>query len=722
MKQIFQNFKTGKLELLDIPIPALKPGFVLVKNYFSLISPGTEKAAIELAQKSIIEKAKSRPDQVKEVINKIKTDGLLATFQRVMKKLDEPLPLGYSSAGEVMAIGENAEKFEIGDKVACAGGGYACHAEVISVPKNLCVKIPENISYKEASFVTLGVIAMHGIRRTNLTPGEKVAVIGLGLVGQLTCQILKAYGFSVLGFDINPNQVKRALEQGIDGGGNPHQAENLVKSFTDGKGVDAVIITAATKSNEPIELAGKILRDKGRVSAVGDIKIDIPRRIYYKKEIDVFISRSYGPGRYDKEYEEKGQDYPFGYIRWTEKRNMEEFLRLVEKKLIQPEKLITHTFDIEQAQEAYKLILENPNKEEIIGVLFSYKPEKKQKDIIIFRETKEYKPKNQVNIGIVGVGNFAQNIVLPVLKKIPGAYLYAAADTKGINAQKVIKQFQGNYATTDWRKIVEDKNIDLVIVTTRHNLHARIAIEALKQNKNIHVEKPLCLNEEELKEIIKTAQNSKGRLMVGFNRRFAPLMLKTKKIFKNTSPLIILCRINGGFIPKDSWVHDRVDGGGRIIGEACHFVDLCQFLINSAPIRIFAVSIPLGGTVQTEDNFSITLDFKNGSQGLIVYTSLGPKTLPKEYIEIIGEEKAIIIDNFKSDIIYNQNSRKKNHRFSFSQDKGHFNEFKTFIETIQQGKPSPISLKEIIFSTQTTFNIIKSAKEKRIIDISNIWD
>ncbi|MEK7172989.1 MAG: Gfo/Idh/MocA family oxidoreductase [Patescibacteria group bacterium] len=481
-----------------------------------------------------------------------------------------------------------------------------------------------------------------------------------------------------------------------------------------------MIITAATKSNEPIELAGKILRDKGRVSAVGDIKMDIPRRIYYKKEIDIFISRSYGPGRYDKEYEEKGLDYPFSYVRWTEKRNMEEFLRLAEKRLIQPEKLITHTFDIEQAQDAYKLILENPNKEELIGVIFSYKPEKEQKDTITFKEAGEYKPKNQVNIGIVGLGNFAQNIVFPALKKIKGSYLYAAADAKGINSQKIIKQFHGNYATCDWRKIVKDKNIDLVIVTTRHNLHARIAIEALKQNKNVHIEKPLCLNEKELKEIIEAAQNSQGRLMVGFNRRFAPLSIKAKKLFKNISPLIILCRINAGFIPKDHWVHDQVEGGGRIIGEACHFVDFCQFLINSEPTKIFAASIPLGKAIQTEDNFSITLDFKNGSQAVIIYTSMGPKALSKEYIEIIGGEKAIIINNFKSSEFYNQNNRKKEHKFS--QNKGHFNEFESFIKAIQQGKPSPISLKEIISSTQTTFNIVKSAQEKKIINISNIWD
>ncbi|MCD6442031.1 bi-domain-containing oxidoreductase [bacterium] len=719
MKQVLQNFKTGKLELVEVPIPTVKPGFILVKNYYSLISPGTERATIELAKENIIGKAKSRPDQVKQVINKIKTDGIMTTFQRVMKKLDEPLPLGYSSAGEVIKIGENVEGFEVGDRVACAGGGYASHAEIVAIPKNLCVKIPENVSYQKAAFTTLGAIAMQGIRRANLTPGEKVAVIGLGLIGQLTCQILKAYKFQVLGFDINHNQVKRAIiERDIDAGDTPDKAEDLVKSFTQGKGIDAVIIAAATKSNGPIELAGKILRNRGRVSAIGDIKMDVPRRIYYKKELDLRISRSYGPGRYDKNYEEKGQDYPFEYVRWTEKRNMEEFLRLVNKRLVQPKKRITHIFNIEKAKEAYELILNNPKKEEIISVLFLYNPEKEQKNTIFFKEREAYKPKNQVNVGIIGIGNFAQNIALPILKKIKGAHLYAAADAKGINAQKAIKQFKGNYATTDWHKITGDKNIDLVIVTTRHNIHAPITIEALKNNKNVHVEKPLCLNEEELKNIIKATQKSEGRLMVGFNRRFAPHIVKAKEAFKGVVPLMILCRINAGFIPKDSWVHDPVEGGGRIIGEACHFINLCQFLINSSPKKIYASLIPIGKSVQTEDNIAITIDFKNGSRGMILYTSGGPKTLPKEYIEIIGGSKAMIIDNFKSSTIYSSKGKKRIR--GFSQNKGHLNEFKSFIKTIQQGRLSPIPLKEIVLSMQTTFNAIKSAKEKRIIDISNI--
>lgn len=717
MKQIFQNFKTGNLELEEIPTPAIKEGFVLIKNYFSLISAGTEKSVIKLAKKNIIEKARSRPDQVKEVINKIKTDGILTTFQRVMSKLDEPLALGYSSTGEIIEIGENVKEFSIGDKVACAGGGYASHAEIIAVPKNLCVKLPDNVSYQQASFTTLGSIAIQGIRRANLTPGEKIAVIGLGLLGQLTCQILKAYGFPIIGIDINETKIKDCLEQGLlDIGTIPNKTEQLVKSFTKNNGVDAVIITAATKNNQPVELAGKISRKKGKVSIVGDIKMDIPRKVYYEKELDFKISCSYGPGRYDKNYEEKGQDYPFGYVRWTEKRNMEEFVRLINKNLIAPEKLITHIFNIEKAKKAYDFILNNPENEKINGILFSYDTKKEHKNIISFGKNTKYESKNKVNVGLIGVGNFAQGIILPALKKINHAYLLAAADTKGINAKKVIKQFNGQYATTDWHKIIEDKNIDLVIIATRHDLHAPIVIEALKRNKNVHVEKPLCLNKEELKEIIKIAQQSKGRLMVGFNRRFAPLTIKAKKIFKESAPLIISYTINAGFIPKDHWAHDLQEGGGRIIGEVCHFIDLCYYLVGSEPITVSASIIPHQKGVQTEDNIAITLTFKNGSIGTIIYTSLAPKTLPKEKIEIFGENKAMIINNFKSGVIYTSRNKKK--LYSFNQNKGHNDQFQILVDSILQGKPCPVPLKELIFSTQTTFDSIQSAKKKQIINIS----
>lgn len=712
MKQVFQNFKTGKLELVEIPTPTLKPGFLLVKNHYSLISPGTEKAAIELAQKNLLAKARSRPDQVKKIINKIKTDGLITTFGRVMKKLDEPLALGYSSAGEVVGVGSEAEEFKVGDRVACGGGGWACHADVISVPKNLCVRIPENVSYQEACFATIGAIAMQGIRRAELTSGEKVAVIGLGLIGQLTCQILKGYGYPVIGFDISTERVNEAIAQGIEAGGQPDRAGYMVQTFTNGHGVDAVIITAASKSNAPIELAGTILRNGGRVSVVGDVPMDVPRRTYYKKELDVRVSCSYGPGRYDKNYEEKGLDYPFGRVRWTEKRNMEEIIRLVQKKLIRLEPLITHTFPLEQAHDAYDLILKNTNKEKITAVLFSYKTGEPQSDTFFFKEPKAYQPASQIRIGLIGAGNFAQNIVVPSLQKIKEASIHAACDARGIHAKKIISSAKGAYITTDWHKIINDKEINLVIISTRHNLHAPMIIEALKNNKNVHVEKPLCLNKQELKDIKAAAESSTGRLMVGFNRRFARLTRQAKQLFKRHEPLMILCRINAGVVPKDHWVHDPQEGGGRILGEACHFIDLCHFFAGVEADRIYASTIPVEGAIESEDNAAITIDFKNGTRGIIIYTSLAPTTLPKEHIEIIGGNQAFVIDNFKDGIIYSKNTTKKIR--SFSQDKGHLDQFKSLIDAIIGGQPSPIPLKEIIFSTQATLNAFASSKEQKV--------
>lgn len=718
MKQIFLHLKTGQIELAEIPTPALMAGGVLVKNSFSLISAGTERSVIELGQKNLIEKAQARPDLVHQVINKIKTDGLVPTLKAVRQKMDDYLPLGYSSAGEVMAVGEAVKEFRIGDRVACAGGNYASHAEIVFIPKNLCAKIPDNVSWPEAAFATVAAIALEGIRNLNLTHGEKVGVIGLGLIGQLTVQFLKAYGHPVIGFDINEQQIKKAKEMGLDRGviiGRDDSLE-IAKSFTENAGLDAVVVTAATKSDEPIILAGELARKRGKISIVGDVPINIPRKIYYEKELQTIISCSYGPGRYDKNYEEKGIDYPFAYARWTEKRNLEEALRLMADKKINIKPLITHVFEFDKSLEAYNLILNNSKKEEIIGVLLKYPPETKIEPKIIYKEiSKKYQSKNHLNIGLIGIGNFAKSIILPSLKKITNITLLAAADNNGKKAEDVIKKCGGKYATTDYHQIINDPEIDLVIVATRHGSHAKIVIEALENNKNVHVEKPLCLSEDELKKIIEIEQKSKGRLMVGFNRRFAPLTLKTKEIFKNISPLLVLCRVNAGFISGESWVHDSTEGGGRIIGEACHFIDLCQFLINSEPTRVFATSIPLGGTIQTEDNFSITLDFKNGSRATIIYTSLGPKLLPKEYIEVFGGNKTVVINNFKNGIIYEQNKQKKIR--GFGQDKGHAHEFKVFVETIQQGKPSPIPFKEIVLSTQATFDAIKAAKEKKVIDI-----
>lgn len=712
MKQLLQNYKTGELKIAEVPAPALKPGGVLVKNHYSLVSAGTERAVIEFAKQSLIEKARSRPDLVKQVLNKIRTDGLISTYRAAMQRLDEPLPLGYSSAGEVIEVGQGVEEFCKGDLVACGGGGYASHAEVVFVPKNLAVKIPENVTTKEAAFVTLGAIALQGVRRAELTPGERVAVIGLGLIGQLTVQILNAYGFPVLGLDVSQKQVEKALKLGLREAAviGLDDVEKVASAFSDGQGVDAVIITAATKGNEPIKLAGRICRDKGRVSVVGDVGMDIPRNIYYEKELDLRISRSYGPGRYDSNYEERGIDYPIGYVRWTEKRNMEEFLRLISIGRVDVKSMITHIFKIEDALKAYELILENPNKEDFTAVLLEYDPAKEHTPKITLKAGPSVKRTKVpvVNVGLIGGGSFAKSVILPNLKKLDKVHVKAVATATGKSAQAIAKKYGCEYATTDYREILNDEDINLVIIATRHNLHAPIAIEALKRDKNVHVEKPLALNTEELRAVIEAEKNSQGRLMVGFNRRFAPQAIKAKETLSNRkTSLMIYYRINAGYIPSDHWIHDPVEGGGRIIGEVCHFVDFLHFLTGSAPIRVYATKISQGRAVIAEDNVIITIDFADGSTGSILYTTLGSKSLPKEYVEIFADGKNIIINNFKM-----------GGPLSLRQDKGHYGEFKAFIQAILEGQPSPIPMTELALTTLTTFKIHKSLEQGGPVSIS----
>lgn len=718
MKQLLQHIKTGQLKILETPTPLLHPKGLLVKNYFSAISAGTEKASIELGKKSLLGKAKARPDLVKQVIQKIKTEGLSSTLKAVQNKLDDWLPLGYSTAGEVISVGQDVRGFKVGDRVTCAGGGHASHAEIIYVPQNLCAKLPDNVSLDEAALTTIAAIALQGIRILNLTAGEKVGVIGLGLIGQLTVQILRAYGHPVVGLDIDHLKIKRALEYGLDLGLSSMDKNSTkeIINFTSEQGLDAVIITAATKSNQPIELAGEITRKKGRISIVGDVNINIPRKIYYEKELQITVSCSYGPGRYDNNYESKGIDYPFAYTRWTEKRNMEEIIRLMAEKKINIKSLITHTLKIDEALKAYDLILDHTQKNEVVAILLKYSGEAKIESVVSYQNLiKKNQPKDHINIGLIGTGNFTKGIILPALKKIKNISLLAAADTNGREASQIIQKFNGQYATTNYKEIINDKNIDLVIVATRHNLHAQIVIEALEKNKNVHVEKPLCLNEEELNKIIVAAQKSTGRLMVGFNRRFAYHTIIAKETFKNSQPLMIYSRMNAGFIPKEHWVHDQIQGGGRILGEACHLVDLVRFLADSRPVKVYAEMIDLDNKISTEDNILINIDFKNGSKGSIIYTSLGNKRAPKEYLEIFGDNQIMTINNFKSAEIYKKNSVGK--KWLMNQDKGHNLEFKEFIESIRQGKPSPIPLNELAESTLITIKAIESTKKREAINL-----
>jgi len=521
MKQIFQNPKSGKTKIEEITSPAVKSGGVLVKTNFSLISPGTERGIIELSKKGLLQKAKERPDYVQKFFMLAKTKGIMAAWQVAKSKLESDIALGYSASGKAIEIGKGVEEFKTGDRVAVAGQNYASHAEIIFAPKNLCVKIPKNVSDEEAAFVTLGAIAIQGVRRAKLSSGEKVAVIGMGLLGQLAGRILKAYGHPVIVFDIDSQKIDFAEKNGADYGVilGKGDYKNAIEKFTDGKGIDAVLIYAASKDDSPLKLAVDICREKGRIVQIGNILTNIPWRDFYKKELDYRASCSYGPGRYDHNYEEKGEDYPFGYVRWTEKRNMEEFLRLISDKRLSVNNLISGTFPIEKAEKAYEMVFKPKN--QIYGILLSYPKEIKRTDFIKIEQLTRLKTeilKKTINIGIIGLGSFALSTILPHLKEIKNKdfRLYAVCNSTGQKAKEIGEKWNVEYITNDYRKLIDDKNIDLIICSTRHSSHAKIAKEALLANKNIYVEKPVALNETELKEVMEAAKKSKGRLFVGF--------------------------------------------------------------------------------------------------------------------------------------------------------------------------------------------------------------
>ena len=722
MKQITQNYRTGKLEIVEVPIPTVKRGGVLVKNCCSLISAGTERLSIELAKKSIIRKAKERPDLVRQTIAKVKSEGILPTLRAVVARLDTPIPLGYSSSGTVVEVSDDVDEFKVGDRVACGGGGYATHSEFVFVPQNLCVKIPDNVDFESAAFTVLGAVALQGVRRAELTLGENVAVIGLGLIGQLTLQILGGYGCKVVGIDIDEAKVKLALDLGVDCTAvrGKDDVLKIIEEFSNGYGVDAVLITAATESNDPIELAGKISRDKGRVVVVGAVKMDIPRRVFYEKELDLRISRSYGPGRYDTIYEEKGIDYPIGYVRWTEKRNMQEFLNLVSRGIVALDKIITHRFSIDEADRAYKLIT-GEVKENYMGIILKYPQEKKAVRKIVLKKTvsKACKPGEKIKVGVIGAGNFAKTVLLPILKKISSIELTGVAAATGISSKYVGEKFSFRYCTSDYHNLIEDPDINTIVIATRHNMHSKLVIEALDRDKNVFVEKPLCLSENELARIIESWRNTESQLMVGFNRRFSTFVVQAMKFFeKRSSPMCVSYRINAGFVPKDNWVQDVEEGGGRIIGEVCHFVDLIYYLVGAMPIKVYAEAI--SGTNQeitNNDNVLITLKFQDGSIGSINYFANGDKSFPKERIEVFCENSIFVIDNFRSATFIREGKITRTRKL-LSYDKGHENEFREFFKAVEGGRTSPISFKDIVVVTQVTFKIMESLAKGKPIELN----
>lgn len=712
MKQITQNLKSGVMEIKEVPFPAVDKGLVLVRNCFSMVSAGTEQSKVSTARKGYIGKAKEKPEQVRQVLDTLKKEGIASTYKKVMNKLDALSPLGYSTAGEVIEVGEGVRSIRAGDKVACAGDQIANHAEVVAVPENLVVKVPDHVKLEDAAYTTVASIALQGIRQADLRLGESCAVIGLGLLGQLTVQMLKASGVKVAGIDISPVMVDAALKSGADyafersDGG----IDSAVLSMSNGFGVDAVIITAATLSLDPINFAGSLCRPKGKVVVVGAVPTGFSRELYYKKELELRMATSYGPGRYNLNYEEKGLDYPIGYVRWTENRNMQAFLQLVSEKKIDLSFLTTHVFNFDMATDAYQMIMDKS--EPYIGILLKYDYEGEIKKEVVKHFSVDYN-KTDVNIGFIGAGNFAQNFLLPNIKN---ANMVAVSTHQGHTSQNAADRYGFQIATGDSDAIINNDGINTIFIATRHNLHAEYVIKAITAGKNVFTEKPLCMNNEELEKIAKLynehvqISGKPVRVMVGFNRRFSPHVKEIKKIFHLDLPKAINYRINAGAIPADSWIQDKEVGGGRIIGEVCHFVDLVMFLAGSLPLSLSA------GAVMDDlgllDTLNVNITFKNNTIANVSYFANGSRELKKERLEIFSNGMSAVIDDFKELIVYGKNVKKTK---LMNQDKGHSQEVALFLNSVRDGIEAPIPFEEVYWSTKMSFDIIDSITNKKTI-------
>jgi predicted dehydrogenase/threonine dehydrogenase-like Zn-dependent dehydrogenase len=684
MKQVIQSYKDGKISLQEVPAPACKAGGLLVQNVTSLISVGTEKLMIEMGRKSLLGKARARPDLVRQAWAKAKKEGFISVFKEAMNRLDEPVPLGYSAAGVVQEVGAGVNAFKPGDRVAVVGAGFASHAEWVWVPENLCAPIPEKVSFEAAAFGMLGCIALHGVREANLTLGEKAVVIGLGLLGLLTVQFLTAQGCRVVGVDLDRQKCDLARDLGADQALVPGQdnVEETVANFTGGLGADAVLIVSAGKDNRPILLAEAVARERARLVLVGVAELSLTRKTFWEKELLFSVSRAAGPGSLTPLYEARGFDYPIAYVRWTEQRNLKAFLDLLAQGRVRVDCLITHRFPIEQALAAYDLILQN--REPYIGVVLSYPGVEEQfpspspsRKISLATTTSAAATADRRAVGVIGGGKFTKNILLPAMKKVPGMRLMGAATTTGVTAQHLAKKFGFAYATTDYREILADLAIGSVLITTRHNSHASLVCQALAAGKHVLVEKPLCLTEAELEQIMEAHDGSRI-LMVGFNRRFAPLARQVKaSLAGRTSPLVITYRVNAGYIPDDHWIHDPQAGGGRLLGEACHFIDFLHYLTDSQAVQVSVAAIGgATGKYRADDNLSITLTFQDGSVGTIIYTAKGSKAFSRERFEVFCEESVGVIEDFRRAQIV-QGGRTRSWK-KFSMDMGYQAELEAF--------------------------------------------
>mgnify|MGYP001607523328 CR=1 FL=1 len=672
---------------------------MLVKTHYSLISTGTELAGISMSKESLISRAFKQPHNVKKAMKMAGEKGILQTYKIIKGMLDFGTPIGYSLAGEVVEVGKNILDLKKGDFVACSGAGAANHAEAVAVPRLLVSKIPDGLDLRQAASVTLGAIAMQGVRQAGPRFGETVAVVGLGLIGQITCQILKNAGCRVIGVDTNAERGELAKKLGADFAFTPGQI-NDAKKLTDGFGVDITIITASTDSSEPINSAMEITRKKGKVVVVGAIGLNLTRSPWYEKEIDLKISCSYGPGRYDKSYEEEMLDYPLPYVRWTENRNMEEYLRLLANGRVNFLALEPQEFSLEEAEKAYEFLKETKP----LAVILKYNDRKIAAEKKIFVSTKKSNAEGKLRVALIGAGSFSTTTHLPNLEKLKNLYeLMAIVSKKGTTAKQFAEKYGAKYCTTDYEEVFKDPNVDAVLIATRHDLHAKLTIAALKAGKAVMVEKPLALNREELGEIRNLFQkDGVPVLTVGFNRRFSPHAKRIRELTANRrNPLIINYRMNAGYLPLDHWAQNPIQGGGRVIGEACHILDLFQFWTGSSPVKVEAQSInPSTKDMLAQDNFVATIKYGDGSVCNLIYTALGNKDLPKEYAEVYCDGKVLVLDDYKTVSVKGGGGSLK----TFSQDKGHYAELEEFAHAVKKGH-SPIPLEELFKTTELSFEI-----------------
>jgi predicted dehydrogenase/threonine dehydrogenase-like Zn-dependent dehydrogenase len=711
VKQVAQRPRDGRIAVVDAPLPALRPGWLLVANRASLISAGTERSKIELGAKNLAQKAKARPDLLKKLVDRARSEGIGSALAAARDRLDALTPLGYSSAGTVLRLGMGVEGIAVGDRVACGGGGFATHAEVVAVPRNLVAAVPDGVPLESAAYATVGAIALHGVRRAEAHLGERVGVIGLGLVGQLAVRILAAGGCRVVGIDLDRDAVGLAASAGAlaferdrDG------LEGAVLEVTDGLGLDSVLVCAATISADPVRLASELARERGRVVVVGDVPIEADRALFYEKELELRLSRSYGPGRYDRDYEERGRDLPAAYVRWTEQRNMRAFLDLVASGAVDPSPLTTHRFPVEQAERAYALLTNDRGEERPFGILLEYAYEERAATP---RPRAVRRAAGGTRIGLVGAGSFARATLLPALRDA-GAELAAVASGGGLTAADVATRFGFERAADSADEIFGDDSINAVVIATRHVTHAPLTASALRAGKAVLVEKPLAIDRDGLAEV-EEALSSDSLLMVGFNRRFAPLAVRLRNELEAIASPSLLARVNAGPLPADHWTHDPEDGGGRLIGEGCHFVDLLSYLAGARAVTVHALAVPHPQRpLECSDEVVATLRFANGAVGTLLYSGAGDPRLPKERIEAFGGGLAAILDDFRRLDLHRSGKRRVTKQ---RQDKGHKAEVARFLAALRGEADAP-AVDTYLDSTRATLALVESLRNGSAVDLA----